>query len=172
MTQSRDPATIAAAIRSARDYVATEPSAARSADTAAHARLLDGLRVAVAGPNGWHVETDMAKSVGGGAAGPTPGWLFRAALASCDAVLIAIQCAEEGIELSTLETEVTSESDNRGLLGDETVPPGPFKMTLTVQLEAAGRSRAELAAVVKRALRRSPVSDAVRREVRIDVRLA
>lgn len=72
MTQSRDPATIAAAIRSARDYVATEPSAARSADTAAHARLLDGLRVAVAGPNGWHVETDMAKSVGGGAAGLRP----------------------------------------------------------------------------------------------------
>lgn len=106
---------------------------------------MDGLRVVIAGPNGWHVETDMAKSVDGGAAEPTPGWLFRAALASCDAVLIAIQCAEEGIELSD---------------------------DLTVQLQAAGRSRAELAAVVERALRRSPVSDAVRRAVRIDVRLA
>lgn len=172
MTESRDLAAIAAAVASARDYVASKPSAARSNDSPARARLVDGLRVAVTGPNGWHVETDMAQSVGGNGSAPSPGWLFRAALASCDAVLIAMQCAEEGVEVAALDAEVTSESDNRGLLGDPTVPAGPLKMTLTVRLEADSRSRAELEALVERALRRSPVSDAVRREVPIEGRLA
>lgn len=172
MTESRDLRGIAAAVASARDHAASKPSAARGTDTAARARLLDGLRVAVTGPKGWHVDTDMAKAVGGGGSAPTPGWLFRAALASCDAVLIAMQCAEEGVDLAGLETEVTSESDDRGLLGDARAPAGPIKMTLTVRLESESRSRAELEAIVDRALRRSPVSDAVRREIPIEVRLA
>ena len=83
-----------------------------------------------------------------------------------------MQCAEEGVEVAALDAEVTSESDNRGLLGDPTVPAGPLKITLTVRLEADSRSRAELEALVERALRRSPVSDAVRREVPIEGRLA
>ena len=83
-----------------------------------------------------------------------------------------MQCADEGVEVAALDAEVTSESDNRGLLGDPTVPAGPLTITLTVRLEADSRSRAELEALVGRALRRSPVSDAVRREVPIEVRLA
>lgn len=172
MTDSRDLRGIAAAVASAREYIASKPSSARRTDTAAHAHLLDGLRVAVVGPNGWQVETDMAKAVGGGGSAPTPGWLFRAALASCDAVLIAMQCAEEGVELAGLEIEVTSESDDRGLLGDLSAPAGPLNVKLTVRLKSVGRSRAELEAIVDRALRRSPVSDAVRREIPIEVRLA
>lgn len=171
MTEARELKAIAAAITSARDYVASTPSAARSEDSPARARLLDGLRVAVSRPSGWHV-TDMAKSVGGNASAPSPGWLFRAALASCDAVLIAMQCAEEGVDVTVLDTKVTSESDNRGLLGEPTAPAGPHKMTLTVRLAADGRSRAELEEIVERPLCRSPVSDAVRREVPVEVRLA
>lgn len=172
MTSTPNRSTIAAAVASARAYLASNPAAAQRTDSAARAQLQDGLRITVTGPNGWHVETDMARSVGGGASAPTPGWLFRAALASCDAVLIAMQCAEEGIDLAKLETEVTSESDNRGLLGDPGAPPGPLKMTLTVWIDARDRSRRDLEALVERALRRSPVSQAVTSEVPIEVRLA
>ena len=167
MTNSRPPV-IAAAIASARESVASRSSAV-SIDTAARARLVDGLRVAVDGPHGWHIDTDMAKSIGGEGSAPSPGWLFRAALASCDAVLIAIQCAEEGVELTALETEVTSESDNRGFLGAADAPAGPLKITLTVRMHAATGSGEQLEAIVERALRLSPVSDATRREIPVEV---
>lgn len=171
MKQPTDPSAIATAIASARERLAGRASPSPTADSAARARLGAGLRVEVDGPHGWHVETDMARSVGGTASAPSPGWLFRAALASCDAVLIAMQCVEEGVELSALETQVTSESDGRGLLGDPSTPPGPLNVTLEVRIEARNRSRAELEAIVERALRRSPVSDAVRREIPVQVRL-
>lgn len=91
-----DLSAIAAAIAYARDYLASQPSPPHSKGSAARARLGAGLRVEVDGPHGWHVETDMARSVGRNGSAPSPGWLLRAALASCDAVLLAMQCAEEG----------------------------------------------------------------------------
>ncbi len=166
------PAAIAAAMAGAREYLAANPTKATSTDSAARARLVERLRVQVDGPNGWHLETDMATSVGGSGSAPSPGWLLRAALASCDAVLIAMQCAEEGVALTTLEAEATSESDDRGLLGHDEAPAGPLRYALTVRIEAEAQSRAALEALVERALRRSPVSDAIRRAVPIEVRLA
>jgi len=70
------------------------------------------------------------------------------------------------------QAEVTSESDDRGLLGDADAPAGPLTILLEVRMEAEGRSRAELEAIIERALRRSPVSDAARRETPVEVRLA
>lgn len=172
MTTPSLPATIAEAIRNARDYLSAHPDRARSADPAARATLRSGLRVAVEGPKAWHVETDMSPAVGGDGSAPSPGWLLRAALASCDTVLIAMQCAEEGVSLSRLETEVVSESDSRGLLGTADTPAGPLSMHVTFRIEVDGMDRGELSALVERALARSPVADAVRRAVPVRVELA
>lgn len=111
----------------------------------------------------------MATGVGGDASAPSPGWLLRAALAGCDAVLIAMQCAEEGLRLSRLETEVASESDDRGLLGLDDVPAGPLSVHTTVRIAAEGTPPSELRALVERALRRSPVADAVHRAIPVTV---
>ena len=59
----------------------------------------------------------MATSLGGGGSAPSPGWLMRAALASCDATIVAMEAARAGIELTDLTVTVVSESDNRGVLG-------------------------------------------------------
>ncbi len=60
------------------------------------------------------------------ASAPSPGWLLRAAEASCVATLITMRAAMLGIDLDTLEVTVDSVSDDRGLLGvDDTVPAGP-----------------------------------------------
>ncbi len=163
---------IAEAVAGVREYFAGNPDEARSTDTEARAVLVDGLRVRVEGPNDWSVETDMATAVGGGGSAPSPGWLLRAATASCDAVLIAMQAAEEGVALNHLEARVTSESDDRGLIGGGAdVPAGPLNVLLEVRLGADGVERGELEALVHRALRRSPVSDALAREVPIEVRV-
>ena len=116
----------------------------------------------------------MATAVGGRESAPSPGWLLRAAVASCDAAVIAMQAAQERIALTSLEVEVFSESDGRGLVGGADVPAGPLRMILDVRLAADGVSRPDLQGLVERALKRSPVSEALGRivpvEVSVDVR--
>ena len=79
-------------------------------------RKEDGVH-RVEGPDGHSTATDMPRSVGGANGAPSPGWLFRAALASCEGTLIAMRAAQAGIDLSLLEEVVDSESDDRGILG-------------------------------------------------------
>ncbi|MGH2685501.1 MAG: OsmC family protein, partial [Actinomycetota bacterium] len=64
-------------------YLSDHPDEARYTDTVARARLTEALRVEVEGPAGEHLVTDMPNAVGGRAEEPSPGWAFRAALASC-----------------------------------------------------------------------------------------
>jgi len=45
----------------------------------------------------------MSKELGGGGSAPSPGWLLRAALASCDATVIAIRAAQLGVTPTALE---------------------------------------------------------------------
>src|SRR5512142_3484364 len=100
------------AIEHASSYLAEHPEAATATDSAATAVREDGLRFRIDGP--WSpVTSDMAKSVGGDASAPSPGWLLRAALAACDATLVAMEAARDGIELSDLTVSVESESDFR-----------------------------------------------------------
>ena len=132
----------------------------------------EGLRCRVEGPGGWSAVTDMPKALGGGAAAPTPGWLSRAAQASCLATVIMMRAAREGIALSKLEVVVHSESDSRGLLGmDDSVPAGPLTSRAAVRIAAAGVGPERLREIVRLADSHSPVSDAIGRAVprRVDI---
>lgn len=156
---------IRSAIEQASGYVAEHPEAATSTDSAATAVHEGGLRFRVGGPSA-SLTTDMSKSVGGGASAPTPAWLMRAALAACDATLVAMEAARDGIELTDLEVSVESESDFRGVLGvDPTVQPGPRSMRVDVRLAATDATEEQLRAIVERAESRSPVRDALARAV-------
>jgi uncharacterized OsmC-like protein len=150
-------------IESARKYLSEHPDQARYTDRPATAVIEDGLRCRIEGLEG---VTDMPAAVGGGGSAPTPGWLARAAQASCDATVIAMRAAELGVQLQRLEVTVDSESDDRGLLGmDEAIPAGPLSSRIRVRIEAAGVDPEQLRDLVEWADRHSPVSDAVRREV-------
>jgi len=152
-------------IEGAIDYLSQHPEEARYSDSPATA-VIDGLRSTVEGTSGESLATDMPKSVGGGDSAPSPGWLLRAAIASCDATLIAMRAAQEGMELSTLEVTVDSESDDRGILGmEESVPAGPLSARIRVKIAADGVSAEKLHEVVKWADRHCPVSDALQRAV-------
>lgn len=156
---------IRAAMERASDYLSEHPEAATASDSVATAFREDGLRFRVEGP--WSpVITDMAESVGGGASAPTPGWLLRAALAACDATLVAMEAARDGIELTDLEVSIESESDFRGVLGvDPSVHAGPASMRVRIRLAAANATEDQLRAIVQRAESRSPVRDALVREL-------
>ncbi|HEX9711891.1 MAG TPA: OsmC family protein, partial [Actinomycetota bacterium] len=140
-----DPASIKTAIDSAVEYLTANPADARSTDSLATARLLDGLRFKVTDPQGRSVTTDMVEGVGGEDSAPSPGWLLRAAVASCDATLIAMHAAREGITLSRLEVDVDSESNDLGILGiDPSVPKGPLQMRARVRVASPEADDARL----------------------------
>jgi uncharacterized OsmC-like protein len=153
-------------IENAKQYLSEHPDEARYTDRPATAVIEDGLRCRVETPEGTVVVTDMPAGMGGGGSAPSPGWVARAAQASCDATLIAMRAAELGVPLQRLQVTVDSESDDRGLLGmDEAVPAGPLNSRIRVRIAADGVEPARLRELVEWADRHSPVSDAVRRAV-------
>jgi len=91
---------------------------------------------------------------------------MRAALASCDATLIAMEAARDGVELTDLKVTVDSESDFRGVLGvDDSVHAGLRAVRVCIVVAAANATDDELREIIQRAEARSPVRDAVVREV-------
>ena len=157
---------IRSAIHSASAYLGQHPDQARSTDSAATATVVDGLVVRVTGPDGATVTTDMVQSVGGTGTAPSPGWLLRAAEASCVATLIAMRAAMLEVTLETLEVTVDSESDDRGLLGiDDDVPAGPLHGRVRVRLTAAGVDPVTLEDIARWGVKHCPVCDALERSI-------
>jgi uncharacterized OsmC-like protein len=153
-------------IENAVRYLSEHPDEARYTDSVATATLGDSLRVEVEGPSGERVVTDMPGSVGGRGEEPSPGWLFRAALASCVATTIAMEAAREEISLDALEVEVDSESDDRGILGmDESVPPGPLSTRIRVRARSDATDGERMREVLERGAGLCPVCDATKRSV-------
>jgi uncharacterized OsmC-like protein len=165
MSESR----IAEAIASVKAYLTAHPDEARYRDSAASAVVEDGLRVRVTGVDGASLVTDMVAGVGGTASAPSPGWLFRAAYASCTATLIVMRAAEQGVALSGLRVDVDSESDDRGILGiTEEVPAGPASMKVIVHA-ASDDDEGAVREVITWGLNHCPVDDAVRRHVPVEL---
>ncbi|MBA2718196.1 MAG: OsmC family protein [Chloroflexi bacterium] len=161
---------IAESVARASAYLTEHPDEARYRDSAATARIVDGLVVDVTGPTGERLRTDMPAGIGGTASAPSPGWFLRAAIASCVASLIVVRAAATGVEIGAVEVEVDSESDDRGILGlDPTIPAGALSARIAVRLSApalADESRAEL---LNWAVAHCPVSDSVARVVPMSV---
>jgi uncharacterized OsmC-like protein len=132
---------------------------ATSKNVPATARILEGLRCEVTGSSGETLHTDMPPAMGGAASAPNPGWVFRAALASCTATTIAMRAARLGIDLTTLEVTVESSSDKRGLLGiDDTVSAGLSAVATRVKIGAGDVAADQLREVVEWGDRHSPVA--------------
>jgi uncharacterized OsmC-like protein len=140
-----------------------QPEKARTKNAAATALLQDGLQFLVTGPAGEKILTDMPAPMGGAASAPNPGWLLRAALASCNATVIAMRAARLGVKLETLEVTVDSDSDNRGLLGlDDRVTAGLLSLRTKVRIGAKDAPPAQLRELVAWAEAHSPVGCTIR----------
>jgi uncharacterized OsmC-like protein len=157
---------IAAAMRRVKTVLQRRPEVGVHDDAPATARWERGMRVVASHANGTQLHTDMPGELGGTGDKITPGWLFRAGLASCAATRIAMGAAAEGIELTALEVKASSRSDTRGILGmtDESgnaVFAGPSDVQLHVRIAASGVSPQRLREIVEESHRCSPVPNAV-----------
>jgi uncharacterized OsmC-like protein len=147
------------AIENLSRLITEQPEKARAKNVPATARLLEGLRCEVKGPNGETVHTDMPPAVGGVASAPAPGWLLRASLASCTATTIAMRAAKLGVDLTTLEVTVESSSDNRGLLGlDDKISAGLSPVTTRVRIGAKDVAADRLRELADWGDRHSPIA--------------
>ena len=128
---------ISDALQRISDVFVADPEKAHSRGVPATARFVEGLRFEVTGPSGEKVVTDMPAAMGGAGSAPAPGWLLRAAIASCTATVMAMRAARLGIELKTLEVTVESEADQRGLLGlDDKISAAFNKLRIRVRIGA------------------------------------
>ena len=122
--------------------ITADPGKARAKNVPAMARLIEGLKCEISGPQAGPLLTDMPPAMGGSAAAPNPAWLLRGALASCAATVIAMRAAKLGITLNALEVTVESESDARGLLGlDDSISAGLGAVRTRVRI--AGDAKAD-----------------------------
>jgi uncharacterized OsmC-like protein len=153
-------------------YLTEHPDEARYTDSFARASLGEALRVEVEGPSGERISTDMPAGIGGRAEAPSPGWLFRAAIASCVASTIEMEAAREGATVTSLEVEVDSESDDRGILGmEESVPAGPLSMRVRIRARADGIEGGRLRELLERGTARCPSYDATKRAVSVSLEI-
>jgi uncharacterized OsmC-like protein len=162
---------IAESVQRASAYLAEHPEEARYRDSPARAHLSSGLVVDVTGPTGESLRTDMPTGIGGTATAPSPGWFLRAAEASCIAALVAIRAASLGIELGSVDVEVDSESDDRGILGlgEGDVPAGALSARAVVSIDAPAASRGEVEALAAWAVDHCPVMDSLKRAIPIEI---
>jgi uncharacterized OsmC-like protein len=146
------------AIEKAAKVIADHPEKARVKNAPATATVEDGLRCRVTGLAGELLHTDMPPGMGGGGTAPNPGWLMRAALASCNATGIATRAARAGIHLTKLEVSVSSETDSRGVLGlDENVSAAMKPLQMHVKISAPGTPAEDLRELVNWVCSHSPV---------------
>ena len=151
------------------------PAAALQEDSPAVAVWAGGLGTRLAHPGMPSFCTDMPAALGGAGLGPSPGWFFRAGVASCMVTSIAMQAAMCGVKLKRVEVQANSESDARGMLGSTPgVPPGPLRFWLTVTLDAHDVPQDALRELMASAHAHAPMSGALMRpiDVAVDLRLA
>ena len=167
---------LAATLQRAEAVLQRRPDMGLHDDAPATARWDGNTRVVASHANGTEVSTDMPGELGGTGDRVTPGWLFRAGLASCATTSIAMSAAAEGIALTTLEVRVSSRSDTRGLLGmtgaDGTpVFAGPSDVRMHVRIFAPDAPPDRLRALVEKACRCSPIPAAVVNALPLDLRV-
>lgn len=153
---------VGVAVKRAISAFQRRPEMAVHANPIASAQWESGTRVVTRSGDGKMFPTDMPKELGGSGDQVTPGWLFRAGIASCAATSISLGAAVEGVELTALEVVVESRSDARGLLGMSSADGAPvyaglFDVDLKVSVAAKGLSHAALESLVSRSLAHSPV---------------
>jgi uncharacterized OsmC-like protein len=158
---------IGAAVENVESYLQSLENPGPAADLPATATIENGLRCRIESPDGTAIYTDMPTSVGGSASANSPGWHLRAALASCEATLLAMRAARLGLKLDSIQVRVEASSDGRGMFLDEGISAGSTDMRLSYTIQAGAVSAAEIEALVQWVEDHSPVGTDISRAVEL-----
>jgi uncharacterized OsmC-like protein len=169
---------LATAMARAQGVLGRRPEMGLHDDAPARVCWRADTRMVARHPGGLQFETDMPAELGGTGDRVTPGWMMRAGLGACTATVIAMKAAAAGIALASLEVDVGSRSDTRGLLGMDDaagcrVDAASRDVTLHVRLAALDVPADRLRALVDESCRCSPIlrvlSEGAEVALRVDV---
>lgn len=156
------PAAIAAVLDHLGSAILADPDKARGKYAPAVATVVSGVKCRISGA-GEAIETDMPAAAGGENSAPSPGWFFRASLASCCATVIVHEASRRNVSLTKLVVTVEGDGDLRGMLGlDDTISAGHSAIRTNVEIAAPNASIAQLEALVRWAADHAPVGCTVR----------
>lgn len=89
---------------------------------------------------------------------------------ACVASLVAIRAAATGAVIRSVDVEVDSESDDRGILGlDASVPAGALSFRVVVLIDAPALDRTAKEALAAWAVEHCPVTDTIARAVPLSI---
>ena len=162
-------ATIREALERAERVFMAKPELAVFPTPVTTARMLDGLRCDITGPDGEHAISDLKKALGGTESAPSSGWYLRAAIASCMATSITMRAAQLGIVLRHLEVSVSARADFRGWFGLADVSSALSDLRTQVRIGAEGVSAQQLHELVEWCDAHSTVGCTVRAGPKIDL---
>jgi uncharacterized OsmC-like protein len=126
------------------------------------AKFTNGLSCEITEGN-YKLIADMPESIGGNAAGPTPGVYGRAALGSCLAIGYMMKASAMNIKIDSLEVEVQADYDDGALLGTSSAAPGYLEVRYKVTIES-NAAEDEILQMLDIADKQSPYLDVFARQ--------
>ena len=98
---------------------------------------------------------DMPEIMGGGDAGPTPGFFARAGIAGCVSIGLKQAAILEGLRFDRVTVDIETDFDDGASLGVGTASAAPLETRLAIRIETAV-PEADVAALVDKVLHRDP----------------
>lgn len=98
---------------------------------------------------------DLGAGMGGGAAGPSPGFYARSAIIGCVGIGVKMLAVREGLVLDKLTVTIETDFDDAALMGLGSNPAGPMKTRVIVDIEST-EDPARIAKMMNRALEHDP----------------
>lgn len=157
-----DPETIKEAFLRNQKAVKLRPEKGKST-AVTKIRLFDGTTCEVEHKH-WTFKVDIGKAMGGNDAGPGPGILERGALGSCLAIAYSQHAAIMDVPIESIEVEVESDMDARGMLAVDDRSPGFKELRYKVYIESPAGEE-EIMKVINKADKHSPVLDDFKRAI-------
>ncbi len=146
-----------AVIREAQEKVIARMEADREAartTIVTTGRIAEGLVCTVEqGP--FRAVTDLGRGMGGDAAGPSPGFFARAAIAGCVGMGVKMLAAREGVAFDHMTITVETDFDDSAIfgLGDASAAPLVTRVRIDIESDAPAEAVAD---IVDRALEMDP----------------
>ena len=113
---------------------------------------------------------DLGPGMGGDAAGPSPSFYARAAIASCIAIATKMLAATEGKTFHNVDVTVETDFDDGALLGIGTNTAAPLETRIAVTIES-DEDTSEVSRILSTALARDPWYLALRHELNVTLSL-
>ena len=99
--------------------------------------------------------TDLGAGMGGGAAGPSPGFFARTAIVGCVGMGVKMLAVREGLVFEQITVTVETSFDDAALMGLGMNPAGPLHTRVIINIDSQD-DPARIAEVVDRALSHDP----------------